>query len=54
MSEKARPKGRESEVEEERLKRPEEEVKDLEPAPEKSDDVHGGMAKVELEYKPQN
>ena len=37
-----RPKEQDPETEEERLKRPEGEIKDLEP-PEESDDVRGGL-----------
>jgi hypothetical protein len=38
-----RPEGPQPEAEEERLKRPEDKIKDLESPPEESDEVRGGL-----------
>ena len=41
-----RPSGQEPETDEERLKRPDDAAKDLDPAPEDADDVKGGVRKA--------
>jgi hypothetical protein len=48
-----KPESQKPEVEEERLRRPDEEIKDLDAPPEESDEVRGGYAKFEIEYKPE-